>query len=161
MQPEMLPKGIEKDIVDQCAFGRDYRKTTHVWNDIKSWTTTGSTGNGRCGGNCGKGRMVGGYFSHYKALAMEPSRGPRGVGHTKEKNELPHDLLYEFASHALAELPKKKNKRRRVIVDLCAGFQSWAPVASELDCTYVAIDILGNRNAKLPMVYSVCAPCEP
>ena len=33
----MLPKGIEKDIhvrvVDQCAFGRDYRKTTHVWND--------------------------------------------------------------------------------------------------------------------------------
>jgi len=50
MQPEMLPKGIEKDIVDQCAFGRDYRKTTHVWNDIKSWTPTGSTGNGRCGG---------------------------------------------------------------------------------------------------------------
>ena len=71
---------------------------------------------------------------------MEPNRGPRGVGHTKEKNELPraHDLLHEFGSHALSELPKKKNKRRRVIVDLCAGFQSWAqaPVASELDCAY-------------------------
>ena len=55
---------------------------------------------------------------------MEPIRGPRGIGHTKEKNALPADLLREFAECALNELPRRKNQRRRVIVGLCAGSQS-------------------------------------
>ena len=34
----------------------------------------------------------------------------------------------------------------KVILDLCSGYQSWAPVAKRLGCTYVAIDLLGDRN---------------
>ena len=79
---------------------------------------------------------------------MEPIRGLRGIGHTKEKNALPVDLLREFAECALTELPKRKNQRRRVIVDLCAGFQSWKPVAAEMNCIYVAVDVLGDRNVR-------------
>ena len=58
---------------------------------------TGSTGDGRCHGKCGKGYMKDGYYRHFKALAVEPYRGPRGKGHMKEKNALPEDLLEEIA----------------------------------------------------------------
>ena len=75
-------------------------------------------------------------------------RGPRGKGHNKEKNALPLDLLREFTDCALSELPQRRTKRRRVIVDLCSGYQSWKPVASENDCIYVAMDVLGDRNVR-------------
>ena len=131
----MLPVGVRKEVLDQCVFGRDYRKTTHIWHDIEGWTPEGITGDGRCHGRCGKGSMQKGDFKHTKALAMEPIRGPRGAGHTKEKNALPCDLLLEFAGAALQELLVSTDSGRKVIVNLCAGFQSWAPVAHDLDCT--------------------------
>ena len=62
---------------------------------------------------------------------------------TKEKNALPEDLLEEIALHAMH---RGENRQGKVIVDLCAGYQSWAPVAERLGCTYVAIDLLGDRN---------------
>ena len=127
-------------------FGGDYRKTTHIWNinDIGDWIPTGTSGDGHCHGECSKGQLVGacGYYRHFKALAMEPLRGPRGKGHTKEKNALPFDLLSEIATKALASHPGK------VIINLCAGFQSWAPVAEMLGCQYVAVDAMGDRNAR-------------
>ena len=81
-------------------FGRDYRKTTHIWNDVEDWVPTGTStsGDGRCHGECGKGHLVDGYYRHFKALAMEPLRGPRVKGHMKEKNALPFDLMAELAT---------------------------------------------------------------
>ena len=106
MQSEFLPRKVKLDEVDQCVYGRDYRKTTQIWNDVIGWSPCGYTGDGKCRGRCGKGRMHRGFFKHFKALAMEPIRGPRGKGHNKEKNALPVDLLREFAQRALDELPK-------------------------------------------------------
>ena len=97
MQPSELPAGFKKDTVDQCTFGRDYQKTTDIWNDDSQWSPIGITGDGRCHQRCEKGEFVGGYFKHFKALAMEPCRGPRGRGHTKEKNALPEMLLGEIS----------------------------------------------------------------
>ena len=115
MQEGMLPVDIRKEVLDQCVFGRDYRKTTNIWHDIEGWTPGGITGDGRCHSRCGKGSMHKGYFKHTKALAMEPIRGPRGPGHTKEKNALPYDLLLEFAGAALHELPVSTDSGWKVI----------------------------------------------
>ena len=87
--------------------------------------------------------MRNGYFKHDKALAMEPHRGPRGKGHERVKNALPPLLLEEVL---LASVPHKRELKGKVIIDLCAGFQSWAPVADKFKCKYVAIDIVGDRN---------------
>ena len=89
-----------------------------------------------------------GYYRHFKALAMEPLRGPRGKGHTKEKNALPFDLLSEIAIEALAS----PHGQRKVIIDLCAGFQSWAPVADAFGCQYIAIYVMGDRNVRSRLV---------
>ena len=147
MQPEALPREMEKVTIDQCAFGREYKKRTDLWHDLKLWKPQGYTGDGRCGGRCGKGEYRSGFFKHYKALAMEPIRGPRGPGHTKDKNALPEALLEELADAALLE---GRNPRGRVILDLCSGFQSWRPVAARLGCDYVAVDVLGDRNPTRP-----------
>ena len=144
MQEEQLPLGFKRDTVDQCAFGRDYRKTTDVFNDIEMWEPTGTTGNGRCGGQCKKGEFCKGYYRHFKALAMEPCRGPRGPGHTKEKNALPFGMLEEILLAAIKQTGM--DPRGKVIIDLCSGFQSWLPVARKYGCTYVAVDVLGNRD---------------
>ena len=143
MQIEELPSGTEKVTFDQCTYEREYKKTTQLWHDLEGYKPTGSTGDGRCHGRCGKGYIRDGYYRHFKALAVEPFRGPRGKGHTKEKNALPEDLLEEIALHAMH---RGENRQGKVIVDLCAGYQSWAPVAERLGCTYVAIDLLGDRN---------------
>lgn len=133
-----------KFTVDQCVFGRDYKKSTNIWSDDGSWCPSGITGDGRCHQRCGKGEYVNGYYRHFKALAMKPVRSPRGKGHTKEKNALPPQLLEEVL---LSSLHKHKgHKGQRVIIDLCSGFQSWAPVAEKYGCVYVAIDVLGDRN---------------
>jgi len=143
MQVGQLPQRIRQVTVDQCAFGRDYRKATDLWHDVPSWRPSGRTGDGRCHGRCGKGYVKNGFFRHHKALAMEPIRGPRGRGHTKEKNALPAELLEEFA---LEVMRTTSNLEGRVVLDLCAGFQSWAPVAAKLGCKYVAVDVLGARR---------------
>ena len=77
---------------------------------------------------------------------MEPIRGPRGRGHTKEKNALPPQLLEEIL---LSSLDKCKDRvGPKVVIDLCSGFQSWAPIAKKYGCIYVAVDVhvLGDRN---------------
>ena len=78
---------------------------------------------------------------------MEPIRGPRGAGHTKEKNVVPPLVLEEIL---MAALQHQKVGGGDVVVDLCAGFQSLAPVAREFGCRYVAVDILGVLMHKCP-----------
>ena len=143
MQKDRLPVGWLLAAIDQCAFGRDYKKSTHLWHNFQQIQFEGVTGDGRCHGRCGKGEWVGGYFRHFKALAVEPERGPRGKGHTKEKNALPRGLLELVLAQAVDETPRRGAKG---IVDLCSGFQSWRPVALEHGCSYVAVDVLGDRN---------------
>ena len=119
-----LLDGVKKDVLDQCPFGRDYRKTTHIWNDIAEWSPVGCTGDGRCHGKCGKGEVRNGYFRHFKALAMEPCRGPRGKGHVKEKNALPGDLLREIGLSVCKDSSNESDDTNpKVILDLCSGFQ--------------------------------------
>ena len=55
MRPEMLPEGIQKATFDQCTYDREYKKTTQLWHDLEGYVPTGSTGDGRCHGKCGKG----------------------------------------------------------------------------------------------------------
>ena len=131
--------------LDQCAFGRDYKKSTHLWHNLSCLTLVGVTGDGKCHGRCGKGHMVGGYYKHFKALAMEPIRGPRGPGHTQEKNALPQQLLEVLLEQVIASSDRPQ---ATVVVDLCAGFQSWRSVAVDRGYEYVAVDLLGDRSKK-------------
>ena len=124
-------------------FGRDYKKSTHLWHNVTGLRLDGTTGDGRCRGRCGKGEMVAGYFRHFKALAMEPGRGPQGRGHTQDKNALPRGLLETVLDQAME---RRRGSQVRVVVDLCSGFQSWKPVALERGCTYVAVDLAGDRT---------------
>ena len=147
MQPEMMHEGYVKELIDQCAFGREFQKPTHLWHDLKSWSPKGVTGSGRCESRCGKGVMDRGYYKHFKGLAMEPYRKPRGKGQGKEKNLIPALLLEEVL---LASSPSTQKLQGKVVIDLCSGFQSWKPVAQKFGCKYIAIDILGDRNKTLP-----------
>ena len=140
-----LPEGWKRETIDQCVFGRDYKKATHLWHNFETLRLEGTSGDGRCHGRCGKGQYVGGQFRHFKAIAMEPIRGPRGHGHVKEKNALPEGLLRVVLHHALLERPLVGTD---VVIDLCSGFQSWRPVAEELGCRYVAVDIMGDRDVE-------------
>ena len=58
-------------------------------------------------------------FHHYKALAMKLVCGPRGHGHTKEKNTLPAELLEEFALEVMRMM---SNLEGCMVLSLCAGF---------------------------------------
>ena len=145
MQPGELNGVWERLDVDQCAFGREYRKATHLWHNSPGLRLQGVTGDGKCHGKCGKGKWVNGHFQHVKALAMEPWRGPVGPGHTKEKNALPQMLLGEILDRVLKRPP---SAQARVVVDLCAGFQSWRPVVEERGCRYIVVDLLGDRNRR-------------
>lgn len=140
---QTLPEGWRRDLVDQCSFGRDYKKSTHLWHNFRGLQLRGRTGDGLCHALCGKGRFENGYFKHFKAIAMEPIRGPRGAGHTKEKNALPAELLEEVLVQAKRE---RGEVGADVIIDLCAGFQSWRPVAAKHGFRYVAVDVMGDRN---------------
>ena len=63
--------------VDYCAYGRPYRKSTRVWNNLRQWVPQGRTGDGQCPG---KGRcqsMVG--SKHLKTAAGGGDR-VRGKG---------------------------------------------------------------------------------
>ena len=145
MSPDELDPMWQRADIDQCAFGREYKKSTHVWHTVLGLKLEGSTGDGKCHGRCGKGHLVGGYFKHFKALAMEPCRGPRGPGHTKEKNALPKGLLETVLKQVKS---RSESSRAKVVVDLCSGFQSWRPVAMAHGCGYLAVDVLGDRTKK-------------
>ena len=136
-----------KNIVDLCAFGWPFKKTTNLWIEGIDWTPVGNTGDGRCGGKCGQGEInkVTNLFNHYMALAVEPNRGPRGEGAVKLKCGMPRALLAEI----LMKIAEKQDITDKVVLDICAGFQSMREVAHKLGLKYVAVDIQGDRMKKL------------
>jgi len=79
------------------------------------------------------------------ALAVEPNRGPRGEGAVKLKCGMPRALLAEI----LMKIAEKQDITDKVVLDICAGFQSMREVAHKLGLKYVAVDIQGDRMKKL------------
>ena len=84
-----------------------------------------------------------GKFAHYMALAMQPQRGPRGASHISDKCGMPAGLLAEVLWAAC-----KGPLEGKVVLDLCAGFQSMRAVAEARGAKYVAVDLEGPRKAR-------------
>ena len=88
-----------------------------------------------------------GHWEHIGKLARDPQDGPRGPGAIRLKNALPTDLLFEYLNHCLSI---RDNELQTIVVDLCSGWQSYRPVCEALGLSYIAVDIMGDRNRFLP-----------
>ena len=76
------------------------------------------------------------------ALAVDPQRGPRGQQSTRMTCGIPSRLIREVLL-AMAETQQLGGK---VVLDLCAGFQSIREEVLAAGATYVAVDIKGQRD---------------
>ena len=83
-------------------------------------------------------------FKHYMALAVDPQRGPRGAGSAKMTCGMPQQLIKELL-RTVAETAQISGK---VVVDLCAGFQSLKAEVLAAGAKYVAVDLSGERTVK-------------
>ena len=124
----------KKKLIELCAYGWPFKKSTNLWVQDIDWIPEGNTGSGRCEKKCGQGEInkVTGIFKHYMALAMEPHRGPRGTGATSLKCGMPKRLLEEI----LLQVAKETDISNKVVLDLCAGFQSLRETAINLGMKY-------------------------
>ena len=110
------------------------------------WQPKGITGDGRCGAKCGQGREdpITKRFRHFTALAVDPQRGPRGANATKMTCGIPERLIFEILT-AINEVERIETK---VVLDLCAGFQSLREQVKKIGAKYVAVDVMGTREVK-------------
>lgn len=146
----MLDWEEKKKVVDMCAFAWPFKKTTNLWiggEALGGWQPKGITGSGRCEEACGQGEVdrLTSRFKHYMALAVDPERGPRGAGATQASCGIPEKLVTEILG-ALSEFEDLKGK---VVVDMCAGFQSLKEPVLKAGARYVAVDIAGERKSKV------------
>lgn len=83
--------------VHYCAYGKEYRKPTRLWTNLK-WNAVGNSGNGKCArtGKCPA--MIGRY--HRLVVTGGRSRQMKGIGAIAMRSSVPQDLLLEI-SHAL------------------------------------------------------------
>ena len=135
-----------------CAFNHPTKakKPYSFWTDRTTFWPTGTTGDGQCSQKCGSGfRNEAGNWEHIGKLGRLPKDGPQGPGASKLKNAVPPMFLCEFAQECIRT---RHHPRQRVVIDLCAGWQSWRPVCEELGLYYVAVDIRGDRNRRLQTV---------
>ena len=58
------------------------------------------------------------------------------------KNAMPQMWTEGFLRHAMS---RSSNK---VVIDLCAGWQSMRPVCEKLGLEYITVDIEGDRNIR-------------
>jgi len=79
--------------VDYCAYGRPYRKSTRLWNNLRQWVPQGRTGNGQCPGKGKCQSMVG--SKHLKTAAGGGDR-VRGKGSVAGKSAVPRELMEEL-----------------------------------------------------------------
>ena len=114
------------------------------------WQPKGTTGDGRCGERCGQGREdpITKRFKHFMALAVDPQRGPRGTNATKMTCGIPEKLIVELLT-AINEVETIEDK---VVLDLCAGFQSLREQVIKMGAKYVSVDVMGARKVQ---------KCEP
>ena len=162
----MLDWEDKKKVIEMFAFVWPFKKTTNLWANLGfDWQPKGTTGDGRCGEACGQGAVdpVTKRFRHFMALAVDPQRGPRGANAVKMTCGIPQLLVTELLE-AVNEAEGIENK---VVLDLCAGFQSLmsAPARCYVWCTARG----GRSHAFLPFhaylqhhqlaVYLHPAPC--
>ena len=140
----MLDWESKKKVVELCAFIWPFRKTTNLWTQGIPWTPKGVTGNGRCNETCGQGSInpLTKRFKHFMALAVDPQRGPRGQQSTRMTCGIPSLLIREV----LLAMAEKQQLGGKVVLDLCAGFQSIREEVLAAGATYVAVDIKGQRD---------------
>ena len=132
--------------LDCCAFKYELRckKPMIFLTNMADYQPTGTTGNGRCcNGKCGMTSKE--WKGHEGKLARDPLLGPRGTGAKRKKNSLPPMWIKEFLTHSL----KSARPEQRIVIDLCAGWQSLAPVCAQLGLDYIAVDIHGDRNIQI------------
>ena len=134
----------KKKIIELCAFVWPFRKTTNLWTQGLDWQPSGVTGTGRCDERCGQGSInpVTGRFRHFMALAVDPQRGPRGWQAKHMTCGIPTTLIKEILT-GMAETQQLGGK---VVLDLCAGFQSIREEVLQAGAKYVAVDIEGKRG---------------
>ena len=137
----------KKRVVELCAYMWPFKKTTNLWTNLgKLWQQNGTTGNGRCGDKCTQGDMdpITKRFRHFMALAVHPERGPRGVGSAKMTCGIPDMLITEI----LKGMAEAVNMKGKVVLDLCAGFNSIRNAVLKAGASYVGVDIEGERKAR-------------
>lgn len=77
---------------------------------------------------------------------------PKGHGVSKLINSWPADLTTELLT---VVKDKISGSNKRVVLDLCSGWQSLKPLALQMGFDYVAVDIRGDRNlTRVPIVSS-------
>ena len=87
-------------------------------------------------------------FRHYMALAVDPQRGPSGP----QARCMTCGILDALITEILAAMAKTQQLRGKVVLDLCAGFQSIREAVNQIKAgaTYVAVDLEGNRSGGQP-----------
>ena len=141
--PAELPMAYKP--FDSCAFKHEAKKPMSFWTSMHNYNPTGTTGNGRCNnGECKQGEVNAetNMFNHLIKIARHPADGFRGEGASKKKNAMAQMWTEEFLRHAMSRSPNK------VVIDLCAGWQSMRPVCEKLGLDYIAVDIEGDRNIR-------------
>ena len=138
----------KKKIINLCAFAWPFRKGTNLWVHGFDFQPKGNTGDGKCQEKCGQGTVdpLTRRFRHFMALAVDPHKGPRGPGAAQMTCGMPTMLIQEILK-AVAETDSLKGK---VVLDLCAGFQSIRQSVLDAGARYVAVDIQGPRAVTNP-----------
>ena len=80
----------------------------------------------------------------FVALAVDPQRGPRGTNAVKMTCGIPEKLIIELLT-AVNEVERIEDK---VVLDLCAGFQSLREQVIKMGANYMVVDITGARKVK-------------
>lgn len=130
--------------VDYCAFNHAFQKSTDLWHSFKEWKPQGTTGDGRCHGQCGAGRIKSnGRFAHWKKHAGKAGEGVQGKGSKHKKWMIPFDLTAEV----VAQLKVADNKQKYVI-DLFSGGESYRAAVEAAGYIYVPVDIHAFKGAE-------------
>ena len=84
-------------LVDYCAYGHIYMKSTNIWTNIE-WIPMGSTGCGRCcNGKCRMGPYKSkGRFRHWYALGQSSAREKAGKGRKARRIMVPRLMHREM-----------------------------------------------------------------
>ena len=154
MQAENWPQNLPMEYrpFDCCSFQHPAKKPMSFWTSMKDYAPTGTTGNGRCNnGECKQGEVntETNMFNHLIKIARNPADGFTGQGAAKMKNAMPQMWTEEFLQHAMKQSSKK------IVIDLCSGWQSMRPVCEKLGLDYIAVDIEGDRNVRAMIEKSI------
>jgi hypothetical protein len=138
--------------VNYCAYGKPYRKATHIWTTLKDWQPKGNTGSGRCEWRCGQLSANGRHPSekgagahpqdgpiirrHKQAIGAEPSRLPKGPQQRQKIWSIPEQLQQEL----LNAMPER-TKEAKYVIDLFSGGESWRAEVESRGYTYIGVDL--------------------